>query len=83
MQKKCKKKGGALMRAKELRALRLAKHITQAEVAVKYKVSQPYYSTIERGEKPSEVAAVAQIVSRMRMCTNRTGGGGRKAGRKN
>jgi transcriptional regulator with XRE-family HTH domain len=70
------------MRAKELRALRLAKHITQAEVAAKYKVSPAYYSTIERGEKPNEVAEVAQIVSRMRLRTDRTGGGDRKAGRK-
>jgi len=70
------------MRAKELRALRLAKHITQAEVAAKMKASQAHYSAIERGGKPSEVAAAAQIVSRMRLRTDRTGGGARKAGRK-
>jgi len=69
------------MRAKELRALRLEKRLTQAEVAGKFKVSQAYYSAIERGEKPSEVAPAAQIVNRMRMRTNRTEGGGRKAGR--
>jgi transcriptional regulator with XRE-family HTH domain len=69
------------MRAGELRGLRLEKRLTQAEVAAKFKVSQAYYSAIERGDKPTEVAAAAQIVSRMRMRTNRTGGGERKAGR--
>jgi transcriptional regulator with XRE-family HTH domain len=69
------------MRAKELRSLRLQKCLTQAQVAAKYKVSQPYYSTIERGEKPKEIAAAAQIVNGMRKRNNRTAGGERKAGR--
>jgi len=69
------------MRAKELRSLRLQKRLTQAEVAEKFKVSQAYYSAIENGRKPTEVAEAAKIVNGMRMRTNRTDGGGRKAGR--
>ena len=70
------------MRASELRELRLEKRLTQGEVAKKFKVSQSYYSAIERGAKPTEVAAAAQIVSRMRLRTDRTEGGSEKAGRK-
>lgn len=69
------------MRASELRELRLQKRLTQAEVAAKFKVSQGYYSEIETGKKPSDVARAAQIVSKMRTRTNRTEGGGKKAGR--
>ena len=70
------------MRAKELRDMRLQKRLTQAEVADKFKVSQGYYSSIENGRKsPSEVAAAAQVVNKMRTRTNRTDGGGQKAGR--
>ncbi len=69
------------MRAKELRSLRLQKRLTQAEVAKKFKVSQGYYSAIENGLKPTEVAAAATIVNTMRTRTNRTEGGGSKAGR--
>jgi transcriptional regulator with XRE-family HTH domain len=71
----------SLMRASELRALRLEKRLTQANVAKKFKVSQSYYSAVERGEKPSEIATAAQVVNRMRTRTNRTEGGGQKAGR--
>ena len=69
------------MRASELRALRLEKRLTQADVAKKFEVSQSYYSAVERGEKPSEIAQAAQVVNRMRTRTNRTEGGGHKAGR--
>ena len=69
------------MRTTELRSLRLEKRLTQAEVADKFKVSQAYYSAIENGLKPSEVAEAAKIVSRMRMRTDRTDGGEHKAGR--
>ena len=69
------------MRAKELRSLRLEKRLTQEEVAKKFKVSQGYYSAIEQGRKPTEVAEAAKIVSKMRTRTNRTHGGSRKAGR--
>ena len=69
------------MRATELRALRLQKRLTQAEVATKFNVSQAYYSAIETGKKPTEVAAAAQVINTMRTRTNRTDGGGRKAGR--
>ncbi|MGH9773234.1 MAG: helix-turn-helix domain-containing protein [Candidatus Acidiferrales bacterium] len=34
-----------------LRSLRLQKRLTQEEVAGKLKVSQSYYSAIERGDK--------------------------------
>lgn len=69
------------MRANELRELRLQKRLTQAEVAAKFKVSQGYYSAIETGKKPREIATAAQVVSKMRTRTNRTDGGGQKAGR--
>jgi transcriptional regulator with XRE-family HTH domain len=69
------------MRANELRKLRLEKRLTQAEVADKFKVSQGYYSAIENGRKPGEILAAAQVVSRMRMRSDRTEGGGLKAGR--
>jgi len=68
-------------RADDLRALRLQKRLTQEEVAAKFKVSQGYYSAIERGRKPSEVAGAEQVVNRMRTRTDRTDGGGQKAGR--
>lgn len=69
-------------RADDLRSLRLQKRLTQAEVAEKFKVSQSYYSSIERGKKPSEIAPAEQVVNRMRTRTDRTDGGGQKAGRK-
>jgi transcriptional regulator with XRE-family HTH domain len=69
------------MRAKELRELRLQKRLTQGEVAEKFKVSQGYYSAIENGRKPSEIAEAAKIVNGMRTRTNRTDGGDHKAGR--
>jgi transcriptional regulator with XRE-family HTH domain len=69
------------MRATELRSLRLEKRLTQAEVADKFKVSQAYYSAVENGQKPNEVAEAAKIVNRMRTRTNRTDGGEHKAGR--
>lgn len=69
------------MRAKELRQLRLEKRLTQAEVAKKLKVSQGYYSSVERGEKRRELAEAAKVVNRMRMRTDRTEGGVKKAGR--
>jgi DNA-binding XRE family transcriptional regulator len=77
------KKGEPSMstRAEDLRSLRLQKRLTQAEVAKKFKVSQSYYSSIENGNKPREVAEAEQVVNRMRTRTDRTDGGGQKAGR--
>jgi transcriptional regulator with XRE-family HTH domain len=69
------------VRASELRALRLEKRLTQADVAKKFKVSQGYYSMIERGDKPSEVVPAAKVVNTMRTRTDRTDGGAKKAGR--
>jgi len=43
-------------RATDLRALRLEKRLTQEEVAKKFKVSQSYYSAVERGQKPGEIS---------------------------
>ena len=68
-------------RADDLRELRLQKRLTQEEVAAKLKVSQSYYSSIEAGRKPGEIAPAEQVVSGMRLRTNRTEGGGQKAGR--
>ncbi len=68
-------------RADDLRAVRLEKRLTQEEVASKFKVSQGYYSAIERGQKPNEIAEALKVVSRMRTRTDRTDGGGQKAGR--
>jgi transcriptional regulator with XRE-family HTH domain len=68
-------------RADDLRSLRLAKRLTQEEVSKKFKVSQSYYSAIENGRKPGEIAAAEQVVNRMRTRTDRTDGGDSKAGR--
>ena len=68
-------------RADDLRAVRLEKRLTQEEVAHKFKVSQGYYSAIERGQKPNEIAEALKVVSRMRTRTDRTDGGGQKAGK--
>lgn len=68
-------------RADDLRAVRLEKRLTLEEVASKFKVSQGYYSAIERGQKPNEIAEALKVVSRMRTRTDRTDGGGQKAGR--
>ncbi|MDP9025820.1 MAG: helix-turn-helix domain-containing protein [Candidatus Eremiobacteraeota bacterium] len=68
-------------RANDLRTLRLEKRLTQSEVATKFKVSQSYYSSIERGQKPAEISAAMQVVNRMRTRTDRTDGGAKKAGR--
>ncbi len=64
-----------------LREMRLEKRLTQKEVAHKFKVSQSYYSAIERGEKPREVAEAQIIVNGMRTRTDRTDGGAQKAGK--
>jgi transcriptional regulator with XRE-family HTH domain len=65
-----------------LRALRLEKRLTQDDVARKLKVSQSYYSPIERGLKPAaEVEEAIKVVARMRLRTDRTAGGRKKAGR--
>jgi transcriptional regulator with XRE-family HTH domain len=68
-------------KAQDLRLLRLEKRLTQAEVASKFKVSQAYYSAIERGQKPSEIPEALMVVNRMRTRTDRTDGGSVKAGR--
>ncbi len=68
-------------RAADLRALRLQKRLTQQEVADKLRVSQSYYSSIEAGRRPGEIGLAEQMVSRMRLRTDRTEGGGHKAGR--
>lgn len=64
-----------------LRSMRLDKRLTQAEVAEKMKVSQAYYSQIERGQKPSDVPQAMKEVNKMRTRSDRTGGGEQKAGR--
>ena len=64
-----------------LRSLRLEKRLTQEEVAHKLKVSQSYYSAIERGKRQSEIPDALRVVSRMRARTDRTAGGTAKAGR--
>ncbi len=68
-------------RAGDLRALRLQKRLTQEDVAKKFRVSQSYYSAIERGQKPREIAPALKVVNRMRTRTDRTDGGSKKAGR--
>lgn len=65
-----------------LREMRLEKRLTQEEVAHKFKVSQGYYSAIERGLKPREIADAQKVISGMRARTNRTDGGDQKAGRR-
>jgi transcriptional regulator with XRE-family HTH domain len=69
-------------RADDLRALRLQKRLTQEEVARKLRVSQSYYSAVEAGRKPSEIAPAEQVVNRMRLRSDRTAGGDLKAGRR-
>ena len=64
-----------------LREMRLDKRLTQSEVAAKLKVSQSYYSAIERGTKPGEVDVAMKSINRMRAKTDRTEGGSHKAGR--
>lgn len=64
-----------------LRSLRLQKRLTQEEVADRLKVSQSYYSAIERGKRPSDVPAAMKTVNVMRIRTDRTAGGAKKAGR--
>lgn len=64
-----------------LKEMRLDKRLTQAEVAEKMKVSQAYYSTVERGKKPGVVDEAIQVINRMRFRGDRTDGGKQKAGR--
>jgi transcriptional regulator with XRE-family HTH domain len=68
-------------RANDLKALRLEKRLTQAETATKYGVSQSYWSQIENGQKPREVRPAEQVINHMRLRTDRTDGGSKKAGR--
>jgi transcriptional regulator with XRE-family HTH domain len=68
-------------KAETLREMRLEKRLTQTEVAERLKVSQAYYSSVERGQKPSEVADAMKLVNKMRLRGDRTEGGGQKAGR--
>ncbi len=68
-------------KAQMLRDLRLQKRLTQAEVAERLKVSQGYYSAVEQGKKPGEIAEAMQLVNKMRLRGDRTEGGGQKAGR--
>ncbi|HUB88500.1 MAG TPA: helix-turn-helix transcriptional regulator [Dyella sp.] len=68
--------------AKTLRVMRLEKRLTQAEVADKMKVSQSYYSQIERGEKRQDAPEAMKVISGMRKRGSRTGGGEQKAGRR-
>jgi DNA-binding XRE family transcriptional regulator len=65
----------------DLRLVRIGKGLTQAQVAAKLKVSQSYYSQIERGQRPKEVTEAVMVVADMRRKTNRTSGGTEKAGR--
>lgn len=64
-----------------LKDIRLDKRLTQAEVAEKMKVSQAYYSAVERGHKPGEVTEAIKVINRMRFRGDRTEGGEQKAGR--
>ena len=66
---------------KVLKEIRLDKRLTQQEVADKLKVSQSYYSSIERGAKPSDIPLALKAVAGMRKRTDRTTGGNEKAGR--
>jgi len=68
-------------KAELLRELRLQKRLTQAEVAERLKVSQAYYSNVEQGKKPSDVADAMKLVSSMRKRGDRTAGGEEKVGR--
>ncbi len=67
--------------AEMLRTLRLQKRLTQEEVADRLRVSQSYYSAVERGRKPAEVPAAMKAVNVMRRRMDRTAGGIKKAGR--
>ena len=69
-------------RVEDLRSIRLDKRLTQEEVAAKLKVSQSYYSAIERGKKPGDIPAAIGAVAGMRKRMDRTVGGGQKTGRK-
>ncbi len=69
-------------KAETLRAMRLEKRLTQTDVAERLKVSQAYYSAVERGEKTGEVAEAMKLVNTMRLRGNRTEGGEQKAGRR-
>ncbi len=68
-------------KADTLKVMRLQKHLTQADVAEKLKVSQSYYSSVERGAKPTEIAIAQEVVNKMRFRGSRTAGGEQKAGR--
>ncbi|WP_454259289.1 helix-turn-helix domain-containing protein [Pseudoxanthomonas mexicana] len=57
-----------------LKDMRLDKRLTQAEVAEKMKVSQAYYSAVERGQKPGENTQAMQVINRMRFRGDRTRG---------
>jgi len=61
--------------------MRIAKRLTQEEVAATLGVSQGYYSAIERGQKPTEIDDAMQQVNKMRLRGDRTEGGEQKAGR--
>jgi transcriptional regulator with XRE-family HTH domain len=67
--------------AKMLRSLRLQKRLTQEEVAERLRVSQSYYSAVERGRKPADVPGAMKAVNVMRRRMDRTAGGANKAGR--
>jgi transcriptional regulator with XRE-family HTH domain len=62
--------------------LRLNKRLTQQEVADKLKVSQSYYSAVDAGRRPGEIAAAEQTINRMRFRSDRTEGGSQMTGRK-
>ena len=68
-------------RASDLKAMRLDKRLTQAEVAAKMGVSQAYYSLVETGNKNSDLSQALMTVSKMRSRSDRTAGGTLKAGR--
>ena len=78
-----KRKGENILkgRAQDLRSMRLEKRLTQEDVAEKLKISQSYYSAVERGKRPAEISAALHVVSKMRTRTDRTAGGNKKTGR--
>lgn len=68
-------------KAKILREMRIEKRLTQEEVAERLKVSQGYYSAIERGRKPTEIEGAMKLINKMRLRGDRTEGGDQKVGR--
>ena len=52
--------------AKNLKRVRLAKHMTQAEVAKKAGITSTHYARIERGEATPSITTVAALVKSLK-----------------